>query len=1188
MKAPCMNGMKQGFLALLMALLICAGMPALAQTAATGSISGCAYVDENQNALCDGGEQLMTGVPVVLQRLEGDDWTPSAEATTDTYGRYAFEQLAQGTYRVVCALTPQSLYAASVGQSQAFEGGAVLGDGLTLTGSATALTADIGLRTPATLALSAYADANGNGERGNNEKGLAGVLVEVLANDDVIVSGTTNEQGELRLGVRPGKHALRVTLPGGHAFTYGEQSLIAQAEGGSATSAALTFAAGRETAAIVSARPAGSLSGMAFEDMNNNGILDEDEPGAAGITLHIAGKNSGITRSFITDETGLYSFDLLPDDNYTITADLPEGMLFARYSNTGGDLRSIFSGSTVSRNFPVRNAANVTGKHIGVVQNGVIRGVAFMDSNYNGVYDEGEPGYAGVTVEAIKLSNSESFGKVVTGEDGAFAIENLRGGEYRLRAVLPNDGSIFSVAGTGDFSRVNLFEQRGSRRENSIQPVTIESGGEASVVVGVARGATVSGVVFEDADYNGSLNGKEKTLSGIKVYAVDSQNNILATATTIASGAYTLSDLMPGSYTIQVQRRSGYGFTRLRPNEQGGSHITALVGEMGVTAPMDISMAQTVTGVNAGMLPAATVSGQLFHDLNDDGLLSEGETGMVNARVRLLSEDGEIDLMQAVQADGSYFFDGVMPGRYTLTYLLEEHCEMARVSEGGNSVPASGTQTTTAPFDVTMGEAHTLPPAGAVTLGSFEGYVFHDINGDGMPGQNEERMAGAMLSLTSADGMEYLTTSAADGSFSVLGLRPSDYQLSISLPDGYIFTASLTEDGLGLQAAGEQTLSCPWAALISREEKLIGAVRPASVSGVIWLDEDENGARGETELIMQGVPVELVNEATGAVVKRVSSGEAGFSFENVRPGTYTVRFTLPAQSSPANDNASTFALSGTVMSQSSVTVREGDAIRGLATGLVSTTSVAGVVRLDENGSRSPVSGVTVCLLDSQNTVVGTAVTGDDGAYRFDGLWPGDYRIQSSLPSGTVFVKPDDPNYRQGDSVISVTNGGTGISEAFPLHMAQHRLAENIILIKPARVGDLAWLDANGNGLLDGDEPAIPGVVVRLLQNGQAAYETTTDAYGYYLFENVYPGEYTLEATAYSELSPTMPVPGLRIISSCLVSGDGANAQSEPFSVISGSLNLDFDAGYVLREGQTLPLAITTPPGRDWSIANTDG
>jgi hypothetical protein len=108
--------------------------------------------------------------------------------------------------------------------------------------------------------------------------------------------------------------------------------------------------------------------------------------------------------------------------------------------------------------------------------------------------------------------------------------------------------------------------------------------------------------------------------------------------------------------------------------------------------------------------------------------------------------------------------------------------------------------------------------------------------------------------------------------------------------------------------------------------------------------------------------------------------------------------------------------------------------------------------------------------------------------------------------------------------------------------------------------------------------------VQLLQEGQVVYETRTDLFGYYLFDQVYPGSYTLRASAYDALTITNPVPALRIISSCLTSGDGNSAQSDAFTVESGSITNDFDLGYVLLPGQQLP-ALEDAPGRDWTMWN---
>ena len=1153
-------------------------LPCLSALAQEDALSGRAYVDANENAVCDSGETLMSGVPVHLERRAGDAWEPQAQTVTDAYGQYAFSGLAAGEYRLLCPLNDQTLYAASLGASESWVDGVLCLDGLSLP-----CQADIGLRPAARLSVCAYADTNANGERGAKERGLTGVKLEVLDASGAMVqaAGTTDADGSVILSVAPGAHVLRATLPDGYAFTVtGADSCVA-GDGGTAVSDAFSLTAGTETTLCVAARAAGFFTGRTFEDMNNNGVMDEGEPGVAGATVHLVGQKTGTQRSITTDETGVYFFDRLPNDKYTVTVDMPEGMLFARYSNKGGDLRSIFTGAVYTRDFSVKSSAPVSNKNIGMVQKGAITGTAFLDLNYNGLRDEGEPGCAGVTLEAIKLSSNDSMGKTTTDKNGHFRIENLRGGDYRLRAILPNDGSIFSVTQEGAPDQVNRFAQRASRRENSIQPLTIVSGGEVSALIGVARGATVRGTVFQDADYNGRRGGKEKAMSGVKVRLVDEGGNVVASATTSGKGAYVLEGIMPGRYILQVQRKADYGFTRLRPQEKEGSYIAVLQGDWGVSEPMDISMGQELSGVNAGMLPSATVSGSFFQDVNDNGLWDEGEPGMTGAQVRLLSEDGETDLLVTPGADGAYFFDGVMPGKYTLSYLLPEHCEMARTAKDGNTVAHQADKVPSVSLKIAMGDAVKAELAGAVVLGSFEGAAFRDSNANGQRDADEAALAGASVTLTSASGQKYEALSGEDGAFSLRGLRPDTYTLSLKLPEGYIFSNGV--DGLGLNAVGAQTLECPWSSLINRSAKPLGAVRPATLTGEIWMDENQDGLQGTDEWIMKGVTVSLIDEADGSVAATSLSGADGFAFDAVRPGSYTLRFPLPEQSTPADDAASAFRLSGGAMVSGSLTVAEGQQTGGLSTGLVSRTSIGGTAQLEIGGARTPVPGVTVTLFQNGQPFQ-TAQTDENGAYRFDGLWPDSYAIGASLPNGMIFVRPDDPNYPQGASVIHDTQ--EGLSESFQLLMAQHRLNCDLLYIKPAKVGDIAWLDENANGLVDGSEPRLSGVKVSLLQNGQTMYQTTTDASGYYLLNQVYPGEYVLQAQAWPELTPTQSVAALRIISSCLTSGDGAQAQSDAFRVESGETNLNFDLGYILRDGCALPAEASQPaPSRDWTLRN---
>ena len=995
----------------------------------------------------------------------------------------------------------------------------------------------------------------------------------------------------------PGSYLLRFTLPDGYLYTAKTDrwdagySCAGGSDGAVAVSDPVALNAGQTVEAGVGAIPVGSFSGKVWDDINNNGVMDADEPGVANVKLSLSGVKSGNEFTLTTDETGVFRFALLRNDTYNFSAEIPEGMLFARYTQTGGDSRSVFTadGTTATRQFVVTDAQAVTDKNVGIIQKATLSGIAFLDSNYNGVYDEGEPPYRGVTLELVKNSNDRSMGKVVTGEDGTYTFDSLRGGDYRLRAILPDDGCIFTVVPQPTAGLYNQFAAREGRRENTIPSIKVENGKTTDTCVGVAMGGSLSGTVFLDAKYDGVQNGSDKKASGIKIQLVAADGTLAATGTTNANGNYTLEGIMPGEYTVRFLRKEEYAFTRYRPDEENGNHVKTLAKDgYGETEAIPVAMGQVIEHINAGMLPSSTLTGIFFDDLNDNGLKDEGEAGYTDGRVRLLSSDGELDLTESVGEDGTYFFDGVMPGEYTVTYLLPDNAAMATVADGSNTLEAQGKENVLSGLTVESGKAYTAPLVGAVTLGSFEGYAYHDANGNGKRDEGEEALSGVRVAFQPkrSDLEPTETTTDSEGKFSVTELRPDQYTLTLALPDGYIFSGDIAESALTLDTAAEDTLACPWTALVNRAQNAIGAVKPATIRASVWLDENRDGQHSSEERLLSGLTYELFDETAGKVVKTAQSDTDGYvTFTNVRPSTYTVRFAIPDQAQPAGDANSTFEAQGAMMSHSGIVIAEGETFEDISGGLVSYTSIGGVVALDENGTRTPQAEVTVTLYQGDSTeALQTVQTDAKGEYRFDGLWPDSYRLEVGLPSGMIFVKPDDPNYKTGDSVVTGTENGLGESNAFQLEMARHLLDMNVILIKPAHVGDQVWLDANQNGLLDAEEPTINGVTIELLENGEVAYTTTSNEWGYYEFTDVYPGTYTLRAKAYPELGITQSIPSLRIISSCLTAGDGNSATSDPFSVVSGSTNFDYDLGYVLLKGQTMPAAITPGSVQHWNTA----
>jgi len=153
------------------------------------------------------------------------------------------------------------------------------------------------------------------------------------------------------------------------------------------------------------------------------------------------------------------------------------------------------------------------------------------------------------------------------------------------------------------------------------------------------------------------------------------------------------------------------------------------------------------------------VSGRVFADLNSDGAEDPGEPGVA----------GAVLVLQGIRVssgkDGKFRFPPLPPGKYVL-----------RVESG----PAGYGLPDAMEVDVPLG-GEVLVSVPLSPLASLSGFVFHDLNGNGVPDGNEPGYARAMLRLIFPDGtaQEILTDPA--GKFFWPDLPPGVYRLEILL-----------------------------------------------------------------------------------------------------------------------------------------------------------------------------------------------------------------------------------------------------------------------------------------------------------------------------------------------------------------------------------------------------------------------
>ena len=386
--------------------------------------------------------------------------------------------------------------------------------------------------------------------------------------------------------------------------------------------------------------------------------------------------------------------------------------------------------------------------------------------------------------------------------------------------------------------------------------------------------------------------------------------------------------------------------------------------------------------------------------------------------------------------------------------------------------------------------------------------------------------------------------------------------------------------------AGRDTQSVSLQVPMGREwkDEKLGAVIPASLSGQVWMDENNNGLFDEGESTPAGYAITVTDDLTGRVFDTlVTDAEGRYATSGMIPGTFTVSFPLDEKTIAPKPGDSVFEEIGGRLVVPSVALAENESREGLLLGVVRYTSIGGTVWIDRGDAVETLSGAAITLLDENGETVQSATTGDSGSYRFDHLMPGIYTLDASMPEGCVIIEPDDRRLDGSRvSVIADSTNRNGTSDPIDLKMSEDLLKMDIGCVLPGRLGDFCWLDLDEDGLQGMDEPGIPNVKIELQRDGVTIAETETDQYGFYRFDDLYPAAYTLLVTAPDEVKPTRRRTDIRLIASVLEETDDVTCTSVEVQVESDKANYNADLGFVCRRSGVLPPGIGDAKQQDWS------
>jgi len=458
-----------------------------------------------------------------------------------------------------------------------------------------------------------------------------------------------------------------------------------------------------------------------------------------------------------------------------------------------------------------------------------------------------------------------------------------------------------------------------------------------------------------------------------------------------------------------------------------------------------------------------------------------------------------------------------------------------------------------------------------VLLSDISGMTFADSNGNSIMDADEYPLAGMVITMTPSrsDLAEITVTTGADGKFELRNLRPDTYTLTVVCPDACVLSR-LENVSLGLDhGLNSQSIQLNLEMGTQWHDQYLGCVLPSTWTGEAYLDENYDGLRGADEAPAVNETIVLLDAKSGETVATVKTDVNGqFVIEGVAPGEYELTYPLDEGNLIPKAGDSDFYQVENRMTTGRVVVKENQDMTGTVLSVVRTTEIAGTVWLEEYDGVTPIKGAKLHLLDASGNPIAEQTTAADGQYAFKGLMPGSYAVDVTIPNGYVLVESSDPHLADAGliSVVEDATGLTGMSGVINLKMAQHRRDMDIGSVLPGRLGDKAWLDLNENGLQDGVEGGIPGVTIEVLRGDKVVATVTTDQYGYYVIENLYPAEYILRVTWPAEVKPTMLRPEIHQISSVLQE----NGLSIPVTVESNKANYAADLGFVLVEKDKLP------------------
>gem|GEM_PF-556732 len=1049
-------------------------------------LAGKVYYDANDSSSYDNGEE---GFKDITVELLGADGNVVATTTTDADGNYSFTRLPAGDYTV------KVTKAGAIANLDQTEDPDSTKDN---TSGTVTLNADnpvqeninFGYVKKHAISGNVYLDQNRDKTKNTGDLPQGGVTVKLVdASGAVVATTTTDADGNYSFtGLGDGTYTVAVDKTGPLASTEQTEDPSGNAD---SRSQAITFTRNDPDVTNVNFGYAEdyTVSGTVYYDKDRSETLNNGEPGFDGVTVNLLDEAGATVATTTTKADGTYSFAKLPAGKYTVKVE-PSDLLKKLEQTEDPDGTKDHTSGVVQVN---HDNPSVTNVNFGYATNYTIKGTIYRDADRSESLEDGEKLYEGVTVDLLD-TDGHVVATTTTDAHGAYAFTNLEEGTYKVR--VRQEGPIADLVQT---------EDPDATKDNASGDITLELNNpiKENVNFGYISDNSIAGTIYRDDNRSGALNPGEKGYPEQTVQLLDKDGAVVATTKTDANGAYSFDNLPDGTYSVRVVKDGA-----LTDLEQTGDPDSTLDN---ASEPITLNEANpTKKNVDFGYVPDYFITGTIYRDGNRSGALDSDEKLYEGVTVQLRDKDGNVVATTTTDADGTYSFDKLPAGTYSVTVVQDG--PIASLEQTGD--PDATKDNASEPITLNNDNPSTTDVNfGYVNNNSLSGTVYRDDSRNEKQDGTEPGYSGVTVQLLDKDGTVVgTTTTDKDGKYSFEHLPDGTYSVTV-VKDGELTDTEQTEDPDATKDGASEPVTLgednP-----SKDGINFGYVPDYSIHGLVYRDGDRSESHGATEKGYANQTVQLRDKDGKVVATATTDQDGAYSFTKLPAGDYTVTV---VKDGALTDLDQTEDPDGTKDSVSGVISLSNDhrTETDVNFGYIANNSINGTIYRDgdrdgkKGDTEGRYSGVTVQLLDKDGKVIATTTTDKDGKYSFEHLPDGTYSVK--VVKDGVLADAD----QTGDPDTTLDNASK------PITLDEKNPTKSDVdfgYVPNNTITGTVYRDDNRDKTINGDEPGLERVSVQLLDdNGTLLQTLDTAADGSYAFQHLKDGTYTVKVVRSSSI-----------------------------------------------------------------------